>query len=127
METITMTVREQQRARVLVRVVAGQLTMAEGATLLGLSQRQLWRLRRAFDDDGPAGLVHGNRGRPSPRRTPADVRSTILAIRERYGPVNDSHFRELLAEREGIVVSRECLRTSLRAGDVTGRSTPGTG
>jgi transposase len=118
METITMTAREQQRTRVLVRVVAGQLTMAEGATLLGLSERQLWRLRRALDDDGPAGLVHGNRGRPSPRRTAAEVRSRILAIREVYGPVNDSHFRELLAEREGIVVSRECLRTTLRSAGV---------
>jgi hypothetical protein len=118
METITMTAREQQRVRVLVRVLARKLTMAEGATLLSLSERQLWRLRAAIDDDGPAGLVHGNRGRPSPRRTDPAVRAAILAIREAYGPVNDSHFRELLAEREGIVVSRESVRTILRAAGV---------
>jgi hypothetical protein len=118
METITMTAHEQQRARVLVRVMAGALTTAEGATLLGRSERQLWRLRAALGDDGPAGLVHGNRGRPSPRRTGPAVRTAILAIRAAYGPLNDSHFRELLAEREGIVISRECLRTILREAGV---------
>ena len=92
--------------------------MAAGGLVLGLSERQLWRLRRALERDGPAGLVHANRGRPSPRRLDATVRSTILAIRETNGPLNDSHFRELLAEREGIAVSRECLRSVLRAAGI---------
>jgi hypothetical protein len=115
METITMTVREQQRARVLGRILAGELTMAEGAGALGLSERQLWRLRAAFLAAGPAGLTHGNRGRASPRRITPGLRSRILELRERYGTVNDTHCCELLAEREGIVISRESLRTILRA------------
>lgn len=113
-----MTAREQQRARVLVRVLEGRLTMTEGATLLGISVRQLWRLRGVLARAGPAGLVHGNRGRSSPRRLAAATRATILAVREAYGPINDSHFGELLAEREGIIVSRECLRTVLREAGV---------
>jgi len=40
----------------------------EGASLLGLSERQVWRLRRIVGEAGPAGLAHGNRGRPSPRQ-----------------------------------------------------------
>jgi hypothetical protein len=115
METITMTVREQRRARVLARVLAGELTMTEGGVELGLSERQLWRLRAAFVDAGPAGLVHGNRGRLSARRIDADRRARVVELRERYGPINDSHFCELLAEREGIVISRESLRSILRA------------
>ena len=43
-----MTAREQRRARVLTRILRGELTMAEGGTELGLSERQLWRLRSAF-------------------------------------------------------------------------------
>ena len=109
-----MTAREQQRARVLARVAAGALSMAEAAALLGLSERQVWRLRTALAEAGPGGLVHGNRGRASARRTAPEVRSAILAIRTAYGAVNDSHFRELLAEREGIAISRECLRSILR-------------
>jgi hypothetical protein len=89
--------------------------MADGSTELGVSVRQLWRLRRAFVAAGPAGLVHGNRGRASPQRITLERRSRIVDLRERYGPINDSHFTELLAEREGIVISRESLRTILRA------------
>ena len=110
-----MTAREQRRARVLTRILRGELTMAEGGAELGLSERQLWRLRLAFVEAGPAGLVHGSRGRVSPRRIDPDRRTRIIELRERYGPINDSHFDELLAEREGIIISRESLRTILRA------------
>ncbi|HEX9551023.1 MAG TPA: ISNCY family transposase [Candidatus Limnocylindrales bacterium] len=113
--TITMTAREQRRARVLTRILSGELTMAEGGLQLGLSERQLWRLRSAFVEAGPAGLVHGNRGRPSSRRIDPDRRARIIELRERYGPLNDSHFDELLAEREGIIISRESVRAILRA------------
>ncbi len=56
----------QRRAWVLTRVLKGERSMTEAAQALGLSERQLWRLRSAFERDGPAGLVHGNRGRASP-------------------------------------------------------------
>jgi hypothetical protein len=114
METITMTVREQRRARVLHRVLMGELTMVEGSTELELSERQLWRLRAALVGAGPAGLVHGNRGRVSPLRIDSGRRARIIELREAYGPLNDSHFCELLAERERITISRESLRTILR-------------
>jgi transposase len=115
METITMTVRDQQRARVVARILSGERTMAEASVELGLSERQLWRLRAALTGDGPAGLVHGNRGRASPRRIGLAERTRIVELRERYGPINDTHFCELLAEREGIVIGRESLRAILRA------------
>lgn len=115
-----MTVREQRRARVLSRILAGELTMAEGSTELDVSERQLWRLRAAFVESGPAGLVHGNRGRPSAQRIDPGRRVLIVELRERYGPVNDSHFCELLTEREGITISRESLRTILRSQGIAG-------
>jgi transposase len=116
--TITMTAREQHRAWVLAKVRTGELTMIEGAERLGLSERHLWRLRTAFERAGPAGLVHGNRGRPSARRTDERRRAAIIELRRTYGEVNDTHFTELLAEREGITLSRESLRQILRAAGI---------
>ena len=111
-----MSVREQHRSWVLTKVAGGELTMAEAAGRLALSERQLWRLRAAFERDGPAGLVHRNRGRPSPRRIEASLRARVIALRRtRYVEVNDTHFGELLAEHEAIALSRECLRQMLRA------------
>ncbi len=111
-----MTSREQRRAWVLTRVLKRELTMTEGAGLLGLSERQLWRLRVAFEHDGPAGLVHGNRGRPSGRRFDGSLRARVIDLRRtRYADVNDTHLAELLAEREGIAISRPSLQRILRA------------
>jgi transposase len=116
METITMSTREQRRAWVLTRVLKHELTMAEAAAMVGLSERQLWRLRVAFERDGPAGLVHGNRGRPSGRRLPASLRDRIIELRRTtYADVNDTHLAELLAEREDIAISRPSLQRILRA------------
>ena len=114
-----MTAKEQHRAWILTKILTGKLSMAEGATRLGLSERQLWRLRSAFERAGPAGLVHGNRGRASSRRIDAGLRARIVELRQtRYGELNDSHFCELLAEREAITISREALRGILRAAGI---------
>jgi transposase len=121
-ETITMTSREQVRAMVLVRVAGGELTVAEAAVLLGLSERQVWRLRTAFERDGPGALAHGNRGRSSPRRLPDGTRERIVALAAgTYAGINDTHLAELLAEREGIGIGRSSLRRLLRA---AGRPSP---
>lgn len=114
--TITMTAKEQQRAWVLTKILKGDLSMADGAERLGLSERHLWRLRVAYEREGPAGLVHGNRNRPSPRRIDAALRARVVELRRtKYGEVNDTHFSELLAEAEEIALSRESVRQILRA------------
>ena len=111
-----MTGREQRRARVLARVAEGRLSMEGAAAELGLSVRQVWRLRAAERAEGPAGLVHGNRGRPSSRRTDGELRARVLGLaRGVYRGANDSQLAELLAEREGIRLARETLRALLRA------------
>jgi hypothetical protein len=111
--TITMTSREQRRAWVLTRVLKRELTMTEGADMVALSERQLWRLRVAFERDGPAGLVYGNRGRPSKRRLDGSLRARVIDLRQTtYLDVNDTHLAELIAEREGIAISRPSLQRS---------------
>ena len=115
--TITMTAKEQQRAWVLTKVLAGELTMAEAAETLGLSERQLWRLRIPFRDLGPGALVHGNRDKPSHQRIDPLLRARIVELRRSTyaAAINDSHFTELLAEREQIILSRASVRRILRA------------
>ncbi len=107
---------EQRRVWVLTRVLGGELTVAEAAELLGLSERSIHRLRAQLQRDGPAGLVHGNRGRVSPRRLGEATRARILGLaKEEYAGCNDSHLADLLAEREGITIARSSLQRLLRA------------
>jgi transposase len=118
-ETITMTTAEQRRAWVLTKVIAGEVEATEAAELLGLSVRSVWRLKRRFADDGPAGLVHGNRGRASPRRIDESTREQVRTLAcGRYDGANDSHLAELLAEAEGIAISRVSVRRILRGAGI---------
>lgn len=111
-----MSAREQQRAMVLMRWIGDEIDAVTAIALMGCSERTSWRLRGRYRRDGPAGLVHGNRGRASPRRLDALTRERIIGLVQGiYAGANDSHLAELLAERESITISRPSLRRLLRA------------
>lgn len=105
---------------VLTRVVSGQWTREEAAGVLGLSERHLRRLLAVYRADGPAGLAHGNRGRPSTRAVADAVRERVVELaRGRYAGFNDQHLAEKLAEVEQLVLSRATVRRILRAAGVS--------
>jgi transposase len=116
MDTIALTMREQQRVAVIERVFRGELTMAEAAMVLGVSERQSFRLKARIRKEGVRGVIHGNRGRSSPRKLPGNTHHRIVALaRGKYRGFNDHHLTEKLADTEGIRVSRETVRQILRA------------
>jgi transposase len=114
-ERIILTPEDQRRAVVLTRVAAGEWTQAEAATTLGLSVRQVRRLVTAYRAEGPAALVHGNRGRTPAHaltdRTRAQVRELA---RTKYAGFNDHHLTDKLATDEQLVLSRSSVRRILR-------------
>ncbi len=116
---MTLTHRAQQQLTVLNALERGELFMAQAADLLGLSVRQVRRLRTAYRRRGAHALVHGNRGRPSPRRVDAAIRDRVIALaRTTYAEVNHKHFTELLAEREGLSLSHPTVHRILRGAGV---------
>jgi hypothetical protein len=74
MTDLTMTQREQARLQILNGVLSGRSTLAEAATLLGVSERHGWRLLARSRAEGAAALAHGNRGRAPAHRLPEAVR-----------------------------------------------------
>lgn len=110
MGEIILSQREQARVLVLNALNRGDLKMADAARLLGLSVRQVRRVRRAYRTHGAAALAHANRGRASPRRLSDALRQRIVRFaRTTYAAVNHQHFTELLREREGLRVSRQTV------------------
>jgi transposase len=106
-----MSQRELQRVGLLTGVLEGQVPLQEAAGLMGVCYRQAKRLKAVLVRAGPGGLAHGNRGRSPTNRIGAEVRAKVLALsREKYADFNDTHFAEMLAEREGIEVSRDWVR-----------------
>ena len=110
-ETVILNGAEQQRLVVLNRVLVGDLTAAEAATALARSVRQGRRMLAAYRKEGAAALAHGNRGRRPIHALDAALAERVLVLaRTTYAGVNDTHLSELLAEREGIALSRHAVR-----------------
>ena len=107
--------KQQQRMHVVQLSIEGHQTVSEAAQLLGLSARQIKRLRKKFKSDGVEGLLHGNRGKTAWNKTSEEKIGQVLGLAQgRYQGLNDSHLTEKLKEQEKLEVSRPVVRTILR-------------
>jgi transposase len=118
MKGLTLSAKEQNRLQILNGVLERHWSMQEAAPLLGVSERQGWRLLVAYRREGARRLAHKNRGRVPPNATPETIQRWVVALaRERYQGVNHTHLTELLSEREGLMLSRPTVRRILRRAD----------
>jgi transposase len=113
-ERVTLTKKEQSRLMVLNGVEVGRMIAREAAEVLGLSLRHVRRILAAYRKEGAAGLAHGNRGRKPHNALNDELKKRVLHLAQStYAGCNTQHFTELLAEREGITVSRSAVRLIL--------------
>jgi transposase len=118
-DSVTLTSQEQRRLMVLNQVGSGLLSCEQAAGLLGISDRQLRRLRRAYEHHGAKALAHGNRGRPPANAVTAAVRQQVVTLAtSRYQGFNHQHLTEMLAEHEQIDLSRPTVHRILKAAGV---------
>ncbi len=110
-EIIRMSKKEVARLEVIAEVVNKRMKQEEGARLLCLSSRQVRRLIDKVKTHGEVGLVHGNRGKVSPRRFPKEFKEKVVAIvRKKYCDFGPSLATEKLKEEEQLEVNRETVR-----------------
>jgi transposase len=104
----------QQRVAVMHEVAQGAIGAADAAALLGISERQVWRLLAAYRRAGATGLRHGNAGRQPAHALDPALRERVLGLaRTTYQGCNHQQLSELLVEREGIALSRSSVRRIL--------------
>lgn len=108
---VLMSERELNRVEVLSQVSQGRMTAVNAANVLGLSRRQVHRLLRRFQSDGPAAIRHKARGRVSNNRIDPAVREfAVTLVKESYADFGPTLAAEKLEEDHGLTVSRETLR-----------------
>lgn len=111
-----MSQKEMPRAGLVRAALAGQITNRQGAEALGMTVRQFRRLKRRYQAEGAAGLLHRLRGRPSPHALEIEVRDRVTELLQTtYQGLNDCHLTEKLQELEGLRVSRSSVRRLRRA------------
>lgn len=53
----TLTMREETRLEIIQRVFRGELTVVEGAMILGISERHCYRIKGRVTEQGAKGVV----------------------------------------------------------------------
>jgi len=127
MRTITLNTEQQRAVDILTRLEAGALGVGSAAELLGVTPRQVRRLRARFRQHGFAAVIHGNVGRSPANRTDPALRQRILALaglQGKYHDLNVCHLQETLAgPREQIAIPRSTLDRLLREAELTQQGT----
>lgn len=109
-----MTRSELKKVLVVEKVIQHHLAVKEAAELLELSTRQVLRLKKVFIAEGADGIIHKNRGRkPSHALTDEIKEQVAMLYQGDYFNCNNTHFSELLWERESLKISPSSIRRIL--------------
>lgn len=111
MGLVAMSERDLPRIEVLSKVAAGRMTLVLAAHVLDVSTRHVRRLLTRMSIGGATSIRHKVIGRPSNNRISNGVRDyAVPLVRECYADFGPTLASEMLAERDGLRVSRETLR-----------------
>src|SRR5678816_2650252 len=88
----TLTMKEEKRLEIIQRVFRGELTMGKASLVLGVSERQCYRIKARVKKQGVKGVVHGNRGRACKRKVKEkEVKRIVELAKGKYRGFNDHH------------------------------------
>lgn len=106
--TITLSSYEMERLKVIARLEHQELTVAEAAESVGLSERQVYRILQRYRSQGEASLCHRLRGRKSNTAFSEELRmKTLRLYREQYSDYGPTLFTEKLAEYHDVSIARQ--------------------
>jgi hypothetical protein len=114
MEQIIMSKKELNSYPVIDRVVKGEITQKAAAEVLQITDRQVRNKLRAYRLNGPQGLVHKNKGKPSRRKwNSEDEAFSIELLKSEWHGFGPTYAAEKLGELHSINVCAETLRNSM--------------
>jgi transposase len=106
--------KEAERYKVISEVEEGYLKVKEAGEILGLSERQVYRIKARVEREGVGGVIHKSRGKKAPFWLTDKICDKIDHLyKTKYRGFNLTHMTEFLNEEEGIKVSRESVRQIL--------------
>jgi len=123
MGILAMSKKEREQLKIFERLASGQLTQSTAAQILKVSTRWIRKKLKRYREQGDAGLVHLNRGRPSSRKWNSKEKAlAIELLKSEWRGFGPTFAAEKLAELKNIYVSAETVRKAMIA---NGLWTPG--
>lgn len=113
------------RQEIMLRAYAKKISWIEAAQILGMSCRNLRRLRYGYEKHGYGALFDKRVGKVSPKRIPVEVVEQVLGLyRERYFDLNVKHYHEKLREEHSIEVSYTWVKGLLQGAGLVAKDKP---
>lgn len=117
---LTMSQKEVDRLTILKQVEDKKLTVAEASEIMGITERQTYRMLKRIRDEGSKGIIHKLRGRKSNRGYPEELKQKIITLyRQGYSDYGPTLYSEKLLERHKISIDHETIRKWLRENAIT--------
>ena len=102
------------RMLIMEKLIKKEIKQRKAAKILGLSSRQIRRLKKRYKREGAAGILHKNRGRTSNRKIPDEkINRAIEIVKKKYWDFGPTFALEKLQEFHQVVFSRETLRKEM--------------
>lgn len=106
-ERITLTMKEQRINDILVKLISGEIKTADAVRLTGLSERQIYRKKKAYKECGISSIPHKSRYRSTGRGYSIQFKEFIVNLyKSEYDGWNFYHFNDILEDYYNIL----CLR-----------------
>ena len=117
---LTMSLKELDRLEVIEKAKKKELKYPQAAEILGISERQIYRLVNRDNEEGRKGIIHRGRGKASNRGYPKELKEKVIRIyRKDYDDYGSTLFSEKLIEHYGISFDHDTLRRWLREAAIT--------
>lgn len=115
------------RREVVLKAMAGTITWLTAATILGVTDRHMRRIRERYEQWGVDGLRDQRAGRPRRRRVSTEtIREVCRLKREVYADFSMRHFHEVVTEKHDLKLSYTLLRNVLQEAGLVEKA-PGRG
>lgn len=110
-EDLSLTPKEQYKLTIIRQALGNGITNGQAGKLLGVSPRQIRRLKALVRQDGSYGVVHRLRGKPSNHTIPSTLKEKTLAlVREKYTDFKPVFAAEKLREYDHLTIHPQTLR-----------------
>lgn len=110
----TMSKKEINRISIMEELIKKEIKQKQAVKILGLSARQVRRLKKRYKREGAKGLIHKGRGRESNNKIfTEEINRIIEIVKKRYWDFGPTLALEKLQKHHGVAISRETLRKAM--------------
>ncbi len=110
----TMSNKEVNRIPIMEKLIKKEIKQRQAAKILGVSVRQVRRLKKRYKREGTAGIIHKSRGSIGNRKIPGEeISRAIEIVKKQYWDFGPTFALEKLQESHQVTFSREKLRNAM--------------